>query len=102
MNGEKSRLIKVLEQYQGVELILEVAPYLNQIDPSFLKDRLGKSIEKHLNTHVGYQSADFILDIFMKLSTERLDSIIDHLFRMIIKQFPERKHLIKYIKETAI
>ncbi|MBK8504844.1 MAG: hypothetical protein IPL46_23110 [Saprospiraceae bacterium] len=102
MNDEKGRLIKALEHYEGVELILQVAPYLNKIDHSFLKERLGQSIEIHLNTHVGYQSADFILDIFMKLSSQRLDNIIEHLFRLVIKKFPERKHLIKYIKEAAI
>jgi hypothetical protein len=31
MNDEKSRLIKALEHYDGVELILQVAPYLNRM-----------------------------------------------------------------------
>lgn len=101
-NEDTVNIIELLKDETDLELILQNADYIYRIDKTFLRNRLEIVIKQHLAAHVGFQSADLILEIFNRLGHLDLHALVDDLFKMILKQFPERTYLIKYIREVAV
>ncbi|MCB0667541.1 MAG: SWIM zinc finger family protein [Saprospiraceae bacterium] len=101
-NDDRTALLDLLRKEEGEQLLLESATFLYRIEPDFIQEKLEEIIRNHLQHHVGYQSGEFILNIFNRLFQIDLHHLADGLFAMIIREFPERKHLIKYIKEEVV
>lgn len=101
-NEDQANIIELLRNENDLELILQDAGYIYSIDKDFLRDKLEILIKHHLAAHVGFQSADLVLEIFSRLGQLDLHGLVDDLFKMILSQFPERTYLIKYIREVAV
>jgi len=98
-NDERGELASVVQKIENTDLLLKHASYLSSVDKGLLLTRLREIIVSHLESHIGHQSADEVMKIFAALERENLRVEVDYLFKVILREFPERKYLIKYLKE---
>ena len=102
MNDDLEKVITLLNKNDDSGLLLEHADYLHRKNRKYLIQGLENAIARHLSDHIGYQSADYIMHVFTRLGRLKLDSVIEELYRFILRKFPERTYLIKYLKESAV
>lgn len=100
--GDRTALLALLKEEENIDIILPATPYLYPLEPAFIQKKFENRIRNHLENHVGYQSGEFILSIFNRLFQIDLHDLAENLFTMIIREFPERKHLIKYLREEVV
>jgi hypothetical protein len=102
MNNDIDKTIILLNKNDDIGLLLAHADFLHRKNKKYLVQGLENAITRHLRDHIGYQSADFIIHVFTRLTKLKLDSVIEELYRFILRKFPERTYLIKYLKESAV
>lgn len=102
MNNDINGVITILNKNDDIGLLLAHADFLYRKNKKYLVQGLENAITRHLHDHIGYQSADYIIHVFTRLSRLKLDSVIEELYRFILKEFPERTYLIKYLKESTV
>jgi hypothetical protein len=101
LENDQEGIIDLLNRNDDVELLLVHADFLYRKNRRYLYQQLEKLIDRHLTDHIGYQSADYILRIFDRLASLGLTGLIEDLHRSVLRKFPERIYLIKYLKESA-
>lgn len=101
LNNDYPGIRRILEKYDDAFLLLGQASYLYDQMPNYFEQAVEAHLIRHLDTHVGYQSAEFLLHIFNSLSAQNLSHLVEKYYAMVVDKFSERKYLLKMLREVV-
>ena len=91
--------IELLNRIEDTQILLRHAKFIWSADSELFRCRLRRDIVGHLEKYIGTQSGVYIIKVLRQLNASGLGGVKEDLLKLIFRDFSERKHLIKLLKD---